>query len=311
LPLARLFGVDARWEAGLYYAAVVQSTRGNGGVARNRFLLLTSWTAFIRDLAITQPTHLLHTESSYKEREIIAMSFSSQLLTTNYFPLPADKVPFGDMLNQIFFLPLPDNEDFPIHGPNVIRFIEALVGGTPDSESGLVKSGDKTGQTMNIYRKFFYQDVIEALEVNLGSPQASIEKSKIIELLKAAALYHDIGKSIRRANHPQIGSNLLRNFSEQQSRKLVDILVHDGESENISAKYNRFSLIDSIIQHHDKFGVACTGEGGLPLFSDVMYFTSDETTINGIKKNLTSVMLMNLADIAAVNVASRDKKNCQ
>ena len=237
------------------------------------------------------------------------MSFSNKLLTQDYFPLPVESIPYGDMLNQIFFLPLPDNQDFPIHGPNVIRFIEALVEGEPtsDNASGLIKSESEVKRARNIYLNS-YSGIMNALEVDLKSSNASSEKSKVIELLKVAALYHDIGKSIRRANHPQIGSNLLRNFSEEQSRRLVDILIYDDEPANIKAKYNRFSLIASIIQHHDKFGVVCTGEGGLPLFSDIMYFTSDETTISGIKKNLTSVMLMNLADIAAVNVAPAEKR---
>lgn len=43
----------------------------------------------------------------------------------------------------------------------------------------------------------------------------------------------------------------------------------------------------------------------MPLFSDILYFTSDEKAIDGIKKNITSVMLANLSDIAAVCTAPR------
>lgn len=236
------------------------------------------------------------------------MTLSARLLAGRYFPRPAGEIPLGDMLNQIFFLPLSDNEDFPIHGPNVIRFVEALVEGKPDSAPGLI-AGSSVSETHDAYINQ-YNEIMRAIDIDLGANKATEEKHRAIELLKVAALYHDIGKFIRRANHPQIGSNLLRNFNGEQTRKLVDLLVYPGEPADTSAKYNRFSLIGSIIQHHDKFGVVCTGEGGLPIFSDILYFTSDERTIRGIKKNITSVMLMNLADIAAVTTASREvKKN--
>ena len=125
------------------------------------------------------------------------------------------------------------------------------------------------------------------------------------DVLHVAALFHDIGKVIRRANHPPIGSNLLRNFDEKQRQRLVEALVYQNDSSDSDAKHNRFSLIVSIIQHHDKFGVVTTGEAGLPLFSDILYFTSDESTIDGIRKNIASVMLVNLVDIAAVNTAAK------
>ncbi len=234
------------------------------------------------------------------------IQFKSKLFINEYFPLPGDKIPFGGMLNQIFFEPLGDNQDFPIHGPNVIRFIEALVDAKLENEPGLIKVNEK--RTRGIYN-YFYPKIMEALEINIDSSGVSEQGDKTTELLKVAALYHDLGKCIRRANHPQIGSNLLRNYSEEETRKLADVLVYEKESLDIPAKYNRFSLIGSIVQHHDKFGVVSTGEGGLPIFSDILYFTSDENTISGIKKNITSVMLTNLADIAAVNTASPEKRN--
>jgi hypothetical protein len=49
--------------------------------------------------------------------------------------------------------------------------------------------------------------------------------------------------------------------------------------------------------------VVSTGEGALPIFSDILYFSSSPDALGGIKKNVTAVMLVNLADIAAVNTA--------
>ena len=43
---------------------------------------------------------------------------------------------------------------------------------------------------------------------------------------------HDIGKTIRRANHPQIGTNLLRHFSESTSNRLLQSLQYPGEKDD-------------------------------------------------------------------------------
>jgi hypothetical protein len=198
------------------------------------------------------------------------------------------------MLNGIFFRPQDDNLDYPIHGPNVIRLCGALL------DSNLGEPGLAKGPIRAITLK--YNNHVDRIQRAIGFSD-SIETTKTRELLLAAALYHDIGKSIRRANHPLIGANLVRNFDEAESRALVNLLVHPHEPRDTSSRFNRFSLITSIIQHHDKFGVVSTGEGGLPIFSDILYFASGADKLAGVKKNVTSVMLLNLADIAAVNVA--------
>ena len=77
-------------------------------------------------------------------------------------------------------------------------------------------------------------------------------------------------------------------------------MKYDDTDPRSPSEFNRFSLICSITQHHDKFGVVGTGEGALPIFSDIPYFTSDYSKINGIRKNITAVMLLNCADAAAV-----------
>ena len=131
--------------------------------------------------------------------------------------------------------------------------------------------------------------------------ESEVESNKVFSLLKVAALYHDIGKAIRDANHPQIGANILRSLDSDESLELVNALGSRYRDERTNAKENRFSLIVSVVQHHAKFGVVSTGEAALPVFSDLLYYTSDESNIPGIKKNITAVMLVNLADIAAYN----------
>jgi hypothetical protein len=232
------------------------------------------------------------------------MSFKTNLFDfeVRYFPAPSENMPFGEILNTLFFRPIDDNQDFLLHGPNCVRFTEALLSGEPTREHGLLKGDELAAKDVFMS---FYPRIMEALEVKLGK-NSSVPREKVVDLLRVAALFHDIGKFIRRANHPAIGANLLRNFDENQRQRLVEALTYQTDSVDSDAKHNRFSLIASIVQHHDKFGVVSTGEGALPLFSDILYFTSDSSTIAGIRKNVTSVMVLNLVDIAAVNTASKD-----
>ncbi len=219
------------------------------------------------------------------------MTISERLLVHEYFPRPADEIPFGDMLNSIFFHPPQGGLDYPLHGPNVIRFVEALVDCNL-RDSGILR--EDYGEARREYHQY-YPKILEAMGID--SPA---QARRVTDLLKVAALYHDIGKCIRRENHPLIGANLIRNFDENQRKDLVDLLVYDNDPATGEAKHNRFTLISSIIQHHDKFGVVNTGEGALPIFSDILYFAGDKSDLEGIKKNVTSVMLLNLADIASV-----------
>lgn len=232
------------------------------------------------------------------------VAFVQAFLTSRYFP--ASGIPFSAMMDGVFFSPIVDNRDYPIHGPNVIRLTRALVDGNLDAP-GLIKVRDSGDDVKAVYLSYF-PAVMDALEARLER-RGDDKRERVRELLMVAALYHDIGKSIRRANHPQIGANLLRNFDETQRKLLVDGLALPSEPSSSDSKDNRFSLISSIIQHHDKFGVVSTGEGGLPIFSDILYFSSSPDAIAGIKKNVTSVMLMNLADIAAVNIAPAPLRN--
>jgi hypothetical protein len=233
------------------------------------------------------------------------MPFITPLLTQQYFPSKEKDMPFGEMLNSLYFSPNPDNEDFPLHGPNTMRFLDALMQGEPTKEEGLFRGDAAAIEKAKAVYMNDYPTIMRALGIMLGERGAIDSRTRVLDLLQVAALFHDIGKVIRRANHPPIGSNLLRNFAEDQRQRLVEALVYQNEPIDSDANHNRFSLIVSIIQHHDKFGVVTTGEGGLPLFSDILYFTSDESVISGIRKNIASVMLVNLVDIAAVNTAAK------
>ncbi len=226
------------------------------------------------------------------------------------FPLNQDELPFGEHLAKLFFSPREvDNIDFPIHGPNVVRLggvilhEDATEPGYLSSVPGLLSGNEEEKAETERFLIENSENLLTLMEVGVG---ANSQKAR--ELLQTCALYHDIGKVIRRANHPQIGANILRNYDTQEREKLVEALGLARDSSSGSRR-NRFSLIASVIKHHDKFGVVSTGEAGLPIFSDILYFRSEEENMPGILKNITAVMLLNLADIAAVCKASDSAKS--
>jgi hypothetical protein len=201
--------------------------------------------------------------------------------------------PFGDLLETLFFDPAPTVDDFPIHGPNVVRLLPGLLSRNPEEFPGLLQGGPAQ-------RNACWELIVQARPEFLNALSVA-DPSQIQEFLKIAALYHDIGKTIRRENHPHIGANLLRLYDEGQRRAFAELLAHDGEGPDVATRrQNRFWLVCSVVQHHDKFGVSSTGEAGLPIFSDVPYFLTTPRLVEGVKKNITCVMLLNLADIAGV-----------
>jgi len=228
------------------------------------------------------------------------MSFAGKFFlptgATPRLPLPSPEAPFANLLIPLFFEPRQGNEDFHIHGPNVVRLTELLFQElfTPlDAlKSGLYAAAHAHGTAV------VYAAAAQRIKDQLDIADQAKEK----EFLAIAALYHDIGKIIRKPNHPQIGANLLLSYDPDSTGRLMDALRHSTDSTETEyvSKHHRFTRLASGTQHHDKFGVVSTGEASLPLFSDIPYFTSSESEAAGIKKNITSVMLMNLADIAAV-----------
>lgn len=233
------------------------------------------------------------------------------LLLCEFFPKHLHNVPFGEMLEKLFF----ENIDsrYPIHGPNVIRFTNALF--SNERASGLFRVGSDGTDPRDKYSSHYDRIKKILIEWKEGdSPENERRKREQVQhLLLIAALYHDIGKYIKNPKHPEIGANIIRYYNKKDRQWLTTFLSF-GEDRSVDAdlmesRQNRFSLLTSIIQHHDKFGVVSTGEGGLPIFSAILYFASSKENAAAIKKNVTSVMLVNLADIAAVNIAGKTKRD--
>lgn len=224
------------------------------------------------------------------------------------------ELPFREQIDDILVNPRPESIENSIHVPNTIRFIYEILDKTfeddnPNFEPKVrkvlrklmffveeifnlesVKAPPKdTNNWSNKIREI--EDKAEKLdEQNNENPENNINRIEDAKkLIKVASLYHDIGKSISRSNHPQIGVNILRNIQGEERSKLI-----------IKIGADNYSLLCSMIQHHDKFGNLCTGEASLTILSDVLYFTSSQKRIAGALRNVTSVMLLNLADMAAV-----------
>ena len=216
--------------------------------------------------------------------------------------LPNKDIPFYSNLKDLFVSKkIPD---LSIHCPNVIRCLEDIF----TNQGQKIDKAARNNNNSAVRTAISYES--KAIDNCLGiKSDDEASRKKVLDTLRIAALYHDIGKLIRSANHPRLGVNILRNMYEKERAKMVEGLVIKGEDKASQSNEHRFSLLCSIVEHHDKFGVVSTGEGSLAIFSDILYFRSDEKAIAGIKKNITSVMILNLADIAAVCVADKDTQN--
>ena len=212
----------------------------------------------------------------------------------------SEKVPFYNELKGI----LCRQGDLAIHYPNVIRCLNEILTNNHGRELDKGKNGNNGSAVENIIGDKFGL-IGNYLEIEQNDD--GLSRNKTYAFLRIAALYHDIGKMIRSANHPRLGANIIRNLDEKERTKMVNGLALKT-IDKPKSKEHRFSLLCSVIEHHDKFGVVSTGEGSLALFSDILYFRSYEKEIGGIKKNITSVMLINLADIAAVCTAKDEVK---
>src|SRR5688572_14934037 len=116
-------------------------------------------------------------------------NYFKELLTKDAFPISTpNEVPFGEHLSKLFFNPLQDNEDFPVHGPNVIRLTRALIR-SDYAEFGLLSGPDEERAESKIALQKGIARVHEVMQIENNEQLKRTE-----EFLRVAALYHDIGK---------------------------------------------------------------------------------------------------------------------
>jgi hypothetical protein len=85
------------------------------------------------------------------------------------------------------------------------------------------------------------------------------------QFLRVAALYHDIGKVLSSDHHVTRGVHYMRDVNEED-RRLIESLFNN--------MWDRRSFW-SVLEHHDIFGVLCTGEASMPSLADIVGWTAE------------------------------------
>ena len=110
------------------------------------------------------------------------------------------------------------------------------------------------------------------------------DSEKTDTLLRFAALYHDIGKSIIRERHPMIGWYIAHYIRPEEREKLRNLLQSEED----------FRLLMIIIRDHDQFGVLSTGEASVPILLGAI---NRGESYDDRKRIISALALCNLADL--------------
>ena len=219
---------------------------------------------------------------------------NNQINSVDFYKLKIDpsrieineKAPFYEELIDIFDCDRINENGksdliLPSHATYVVQYAEDFL---REEYNGFLREIDSTNDFIKLKKSIFS---------NFENNSLSTTNS---DFFKIVTLFHDIGKHIEVDNHPQIGLYLIRDFFPSKRQKLISLIGIE-----------RFALLCSIIQHHDKFGVSQTGEASLSIFADIPYHASCHETIKGVKRNFSYVCMCNLMDIAASGMVVKNK----
>ncbi len=119
--------------------------------------------------------------------------------------------------------------------------------------------------------------------------KSSMGKEKVEKFLRVAALYHDLGKIIRKDRHSLEGYHYIAHVAQEEGTKMKkdEMLGEEG-----------FKLLCDVIHYHDLFGVLGTGEASAAIMIDTLPFRS--STVSEQQTLLSMLMLLNIADISGV-----------
>jgi hypothetical protein len=143
----------------------------------------------------------------------------------------------------------------------------------------------------------------------IGDDDATIEKEQIMShLVRMVALYHDIGKRIAKARHPDEGYFYLKNVIDEKTKKDIKEYICDFEIKppikSESEKKIKEKLASEIwdvflmvIRYHDCPGVLGTGEASLGLLVDSLSYHT--TSINKQELILILMGFTNIVDSSA------------
>ncbi len=173
--------------------------------------------------------------------------------------------PFSEYLIQVW---VTDNR-YPHHGPKVLDAMNTLL----SNPTRIFLNNKANSNQMN--------NLTEAVAVMIRTIGGS-KNSDI--LLRFAALYHDIGKSIIKERHPVIGWYIAQYIKPEDREKLRELLGNEDD----------VRLLMAIIRDHDQFGILSTGEASIPILQSAINFGASQ---DDRKRILSALAMCNLADM--------------
>jgi len=182
-----------------------------------------------------------------------------------------NNIPFSEQLTDLAF-----NQDkykeHNVHVKDVVVKANSMLSIKP---SILIKNLDPREKLSENIDKLFFQLPVWSNHFRLNSPH----------IIRAAAVYHDIGKWIVKERHPTEGYYLLKYLFPEEEKKFQHMAGSDAAQ-----------LLISVIRDHDKFGIISTGEASLNVMVDLL--NPAKTEIEFYNMAIVTLMLTNFSDIA-------------
>jgi hypothetical protein len=186
-----------------------------------------------------------------------------------------DPFPFSTYLKRVWI----NDDRYPDHGPKVLAAMNHLVFPQPQLDD-VLRGGRSRAQLSRLS-----MSVTQAMQI-LSLKKAD-EADEAANLLRIAALYHDIGKYIISERHPVIGWHIIQHMDPKQKDRLRDFCR--GEES--------FRLLMVVLRDHDQFGVLSTGEASFPI---LLGAANSGHGLDTQEQIISALLLCNLADMAGV-----------
>ncbi len=184
--------------------------------------------------------------------------------------LKEKEVPFYNQLSDLAF-----SEKYKVHNEHIKNVVIKANAMLKNKPSILITDSSYDNNIKEQIDKLYYELQVWANHYQLDSHN----------LIRAAAVYHDIGKWIVKERHPTEGYYLLQYLFPDESKKFQLMVGTDA-----------FHLLLSVIRDHDKFGIISTGEASLNVMIDLLNPAKAEVQFYNMA--VVILMLTNLADIA-------------
>jgi predicted transcriptional regulator len=184
--------------------------------------------------------------------------------------LKEKKIPFSDQLSDLAY-----NEKYKDHNEHVKDVVVKANCMLKKQPSILLQGVKEDDQVREDIDKLFFQLPVWSTHYRLNRDY----------LIRAAAVYHDIGKWIVRERHPTEGYYLCKYLFPDEEKSFQRMVGSDAAQ-----------LLLSVIRDHDKFGIISTGEASLNVIIDL--FNPAKTEVEFYNMSVVTLMLTNFSDIA-------------